>query len=232
MLKTYLNSFKNKKLLFVLLLNLAFVALTAVIIQLLLLTAHPWIENFKAINPETLIYKGESELAGIVATLKSTALAAAVFAMVFLILTLANWSLFEGLIYTTLLKKKFTFRYLKKFLLLNIIWFIPWLALFFLIIVEGRVETIIISGLLLVALFIHFTLILNVLYTRTGKFQLRQTLKIGVTKIHHFLLPYVIIIITYIIIQQIIIPYVTMLLFLLFFSWVQNYTKDIILSIS
>lgn len=230
-IKTYISSFKNKSILLILVLNTSFIVITAGIIQLIKIISNPWIDKINQINPQDIIFQTETELQQITTTLRSFAIFSIIVALSFIILLIINWSFFQGLIYKILLKKRFNLKYLKKFLLLNLIWFIPWLLLFYVIISAAKLDYLIISSSILTLLFLHFSFILYTLSAESNKLQIKKSLKLGITKLHYFIIPYILITITFIIISQLnllnINIFIISLVYLLFFSWLQNYTKEI-----
>lgn len=232
-IKIYVSSFKNKNILLVLILNLSFIIVTAALITLTKKISQPWIDKIQKVDLSNIVFQTEAQLQTIVSTLKGFILFAIFTAILFILLLITNWSLFQGIIYNILLKKRFNLKSFGKFLLLNIIWFIPWLILIFIILFGAKYF--ITPTLILMLLFLHFSFILYILFTKNNKIKIKQSLKIGTLKIHHFIIPYILIAITFIIISQLNllkISYLTIaFIYLIFFSWLQNYTKEIVLNI-
>ncbi len=234
-LKTYVSSFKSKSILIITALNTLFILITAALIKLIKRISLPWISKLEGVELSNIASQTETELQQMATTLKGFITFTAIVAVSAIILLIINWSFFQGLIYNILLKKKFNINYLKKFLLLNLIWFIPWLLLFYAILSLAKLDYLVVSSLLLIILFLHFSFILYTLSAENNKLQIKKSLKLGITEVHRFIIPYILIIVTFIIISQLnllsINIFIISLIYLLFFSWLQNYIKDITLKI-
>lgn len=235
-IKTYVNSFKNKNILLVLVLNTLFILITRGLIKLTKTISKSWIDKINKIELSNIISQSEAQLQATIGTLKGFTLFILFTAIIFILLLIISWSLCQGMIYNILLKKRFNLKYFEKFLLLNIIWFIPWIILIFIILFGGKIENFVTPIFILILLFLHFSFILYPLFTKNNRIkQIKQALRIGITKIHHYIIPYMVITITFIIISSInlfnIEPIIISLVYLLFFSWIQNYTKEITLKI-
>lgn len=236
-IKTYVNSFKNKNILLITAINILFILITAALIKLTKVISQPQIDKIQKIDLGSIASQTEAQLQSTITALKGFALFAILTAILFILLLIINWSLCQGIIYNILLKKKFSLKYFNKFLLLNIIWFIPWLILTVIILFGGKIEYLITPALILTLLFLHFSFILYIQFIKNSKLnQVKQALKIGIKKIHYFIMPYILISITFVILSQLNLlkPHfiIITLVCLLFFSWLQNYTKDIVLNLS
>jgi len=237
-LKTYVNSFKNKRILLVLALNILFVLITAALIKLTKLISQSQIAKINKVDLSSIALQSEAQLQNIINTLKGFAIFAILTAILFILLLIINWSFCQGMIYHILLKKKFNLKYFEKFLLLNIVWFIPWLILFFVILFGAKTGYLAASFYLIIAFFLHSSFVLYTLFVnnRLKKIiHLKIHLKISIVKIYHFIIPYILITITFLIISQLNLLnpnyLIITLIYLLFFSWLQNYTKDVIINI-
>ncbi len=230
----YKKSF-DKKVLIALLMNSILIITTILITRIITLISQPQVKKIDAVDLSSIVSQTEAQLQATAATLKNFALFAISVAVIFILLLIINWSITQGMTYSHLLKKKITLRYLNRFLLLNIIWIIPWTILLVILLIGGK-EHSYLPILILFFLFIHFTLILNVLFTKKNSLsQIKQALKLGTLKFHRYLVPYLIITVTFIIISQLnllSINYILLtLIYLLFFSWTQNYLKDITINL-
>lgn len=153
------------------------------------------------------------------------------------LLVVAGYSLFEGMAWCRILKKRFSFKYFRKFVLLNLAWFAFFAVLFF-IFMAGLKQNALIIMPIFVFVFLYFTLILSVLFTQKNRFsQIKEALKKGVVKIQYFLLPLILIFITSFLASKINLIYKSLqvfaiifnlVLFLLIFSWVKVYISDVI----
>ncbi len=230
-LKTYVNSFKNKNIVIILALNILFVTITTILVKLTKTISAPWIKVLEKADLD-LALQSEAKMQELANSLRGFVLFVILTTIIFILLIIINWSFFQGVIYNILLKKKFNMKYLGKFLLLNIIWFIPWTILLFIIIAGSKANYLLISFYTTILIFIHFSSILYILFTKNSKLkEIKNALKIGILKIHHFILPYIIITITFIILSQLNLLNINILaiglVYLLFFSWIQNYLKEI-----
>jgi hypothetical protein len=111
-------------------------------------------------------------------------------------------SIFKSLIWLKIADKKLTKNYLKKFMLTkliwSLIWFVPILIIFFLLKKELIAPVLIIVTLLL----FHFTNIFYVSFIKENKLSsIKSTFKTGL-KIHLLILPYILIIIGFLIVMQ------------------------------
>lgn len=236
-IKMYVESFKNLNILLVLLLNASFFLLTIGAGKLIGFFSEGWMEKLNNLDLESVALQSEVQLRGIVSTLRGFYLFVVFAIILFILFLILNWSFFQGMIWNILLKKKLNFRYFWKFSLLNVIWFLCWVIIAAAILFGGRTEYFIISFFVLMFLFLHFSFILCVLFTKENKFgQIKKALKLGVLRIHYFILPYIVILITFLIISQLNllkVGYIFMgLIYLVFFSWMQKYIADVILDVN
>ena len=124
--------------------------------------------------------------------------------MLLMLLTIIiDWSIFKGLAWGFTLKKKFSFNYFRRFFLLNIGWLGLLAVLMFLIGIVFKGDPIMLGGiyfqagiasiyiLILMAIWAYFTNIIYVLFLKDEKKVVRKALKLGVTKFHLLILPYV-----------------------------------------
>lgn len=240
-IRIYLNSFAKPKLLgIVFLLNLLFILFTYIgfyITKLLLKTPF---KNLSSVNLESIDLKSLAELNLVTSTLRTFIITLIIAAIISFLFILLAFSIFEGIAWCRILKKEFTLKYLRRFTLLNLIWLLSFTALFFIILIGFKQDAMQITILALISIFIYFTPILFFLFTKENKLsQIKKALKIGVTKIHYFLIPIMFISITYLIITRVSILYRNMssaiffnlVLFLLLFAWVKIYLSDTIAGI-
>jgi len=111
--------------------------------------------------------------------------------------------IFKGLIWLQTTKTKPKLNFFPKFALLNIVWLItcilPIIILAF--VLKREIMAPIIAVLAILAL--HFTNIIYILFTKENKLNvIKKALKIGTKKIHHYIIPYIIIAIVFFLIFQ------------------------------
>lgn len=167
----------------------------------------------------------------------STIRASLLVIFIFFALAFIALAAFKGLEYNLMIKQKYDLAYFKKFLLMKVIWVIAWLILLtitFLIFKSKIAAFLIFTGVLL---FMHFTIILHALFDKTKKlfYLIKHTLIKGITKLHHFLLGYVIAFVVFYIASLIlflasktfgrgtIYLVILAILALLYFSWLRIY---------
>ncbi len=235
-IRMYLNSFKrmNKSFLLILTLNALFVMLTLAVFKVISLFSKGWMDKINKIDLSGITLQTEAQLQSTISALKGFVVFVIFAAVLFILLFTIIWSLTQGTIWNLLLKNKFTLKYFERFLLLNLIWFLPWLIMLFLILFGSKLTSLTAISYIFIALFLHFSFILYVLFAKENKLkQIKNALKLGIIKIHKFVLPYLIILITFIVILQLnllkINYYLIVFVFLIFFSWVQAYTKEVII---
>lgn len=233
----YKDSFKSKNLWLVMLLNIVFVSVAAALMKLARIISAPWIDKLDKVDLSNIVSQSEAQLQSTISTLRGFVLFAVIAAFLLTILLIIVWSFCQGMIYNILMKKKFTFRYFEKFILLNIVWFIPWILLAVVILFGVKGEYFILPAFMLILLFLHFSFILYPLYAKENRMkQIKESIKIGIVKLHHFIIPYIIALIEFILISQLNLLKISLavigFVYILFFSWLQNYMKDVVSSIS
>ncbi len=163
-----------------------------------------------------------------------------------IILAIFFYSVLKSLIWARVMKKKPEWSYLSGFFITSILWFAAWTLLcvgtYFLF----TPKAIMILYLIVTILLLHLTPILNMQLAKTSKKLLsmnsvKKTFKLGFARVHHFLLPYAFLIVTFIVIyfalrfilQAIkIMPEVSTVILviylMLYFSWHRIYLAKVI----
>lgn len=162
-------------------------------------------------------------------------------AVLFLVLIVVNWSVFKGLIWATAANKKFNFGFFKKFLLLNLIWLPSWFLLIFLfaVIIEPATAPIFMAVTLIMAF--YFTNILYPLFLKDNKLnKIKEAFKLGIKKIHHFIVPYAVVGVLFYIISKLysltaanigLNPNVFLGILLIFIAWLRYYFIEVVYSL-
>ena len=238
-IRAYLNSFRriDKDFLSVLLLNSLFFLSTAGAVKLIEFVSRGQMEKMNRIDLSNIAFQTEAQLKSTIASMKGFVVFLIAAAAVFVLFTILNWSFFQGIIHSILLKKKFNIKFFWKFLILNIIWALPWSILFFIILLGTKVTYFVFTFTICLLLFFHFSFILYILFTKNNKLaNIKKAMKIGTAKIQYFILPYFFIFITFIILSQLALlklgNIIMLFIFIVFFSWWQYYIKNVILEIS
>ncbi len=162
-----------------------------------------------------------------------------IYVIIFLLLFIISYTLFKGLIWLTLLGKRPSLKYFKKFFFTNLIWAAIWIIPAILALFGLKPSYFTFVAILELLLYIHLTSILH--YSFTEKQNLKKAysriLPVGFGKIQSFIIPYVYALIVYIIVAQVfrIIPQqekvilaVALLLVLFYLAWFRNYIRVIV----
>lgn len=100
--------------------------------------------------------------------------------------------IFKALIWFTVANKQTTVKNIKKFLLINLIWFLAWIVPSVLIGFIIKQELLRLLIMIVVPLLMHFTNILYVLFTSDHHIIIiKKAFAIGIKKIHLFIIPYI-----------------------------------------
>jgi hypothetical protein len=125
--------------------------------------------------------------------------------IIFLLFVIIDWTIFKGLIWVAILRKRFSLKYFKNFLALNLLWFIPWTILLLLVVILVRQRASAYMVLLLFILLMHLSGVLCITFTKKDKIinAIKEAFCIGIGKIHLFLVPYLALIILFIVVSQV-----------------------------
>jgi len=188
-------------------------------------------------NPENLSPEMAEQTLSLV---KGHVISIMAYTILLLIFVFLAWTLFKGIIWNITLKKKFTLKYYNQFTLLNLLWFALWLIPVILIIISLKRKPSIIFLLLALIFIIYLTNILYILFTKKNliKHALKNTFKIGFNKIHFFLLPYALMLITMLIISLILLPAnflperiftsISTIVLVFYLAWARFYLADVV----
>ena len=162
--------------------------------------------------------------------------------ILFLILMIISWSIFNGLIWSIVSDKKFNLKFFKKFFLLNLICLQIWFLLIILFAIIMKPQTAAIFMIIILIIAFYLTNILYPLFLKENRIRkIKEAFKLGISKIHYFIVPYAIIIALFLIILNaynlIIVkiypnPYVLYGIILLFIAWLRYYFVEIVTSLS
>ena len=239
---TFLNSFKklDKRVIYIVFCDFLFLLL--LIAGLFLWNAN--ISKKIAEIPVDLLQDPESlspEMAEqTLSLLKAPLISVMIATIILLTFIFLIWTFFKGIIWNLVLKKKFGLKYYYKFILLNLFWFALWLIPAFLIIISLKRKPSAIFLLLVLIFLIYFTNILYILFTKRNliKEALKNTFKLGFNKIHFFLLPYILMLVTMLIISLILWPThflperiytsISTLALVFYLAWLRFYLADVV----
>ena len=228
-----LASFRNKDIFLVSALNGLMVLIFAIMIKIINLIGKQRISQVNTVDLTNIAFRTEEYISSMTSELKGFVMFMLFAAIAFCVLFILNWSFFQGVIYSNLSKAKFNIKFFGKFLLLNVLWLIPWFVLLFIVLFGSQVGSFVLFFYLVVLLFLHFSSILNILFVKNNKLKcIKNALKIGIVEIKNFLFPYFLVFVTYYIISRFLyfkpIPVLTVVVFVIFFSWVQVYISGVI----
>ena len=163
-------------------------------------------------------------------------------AILFLLLMVINWSIFKGLIWSIVANKKFDFKFFRKFLLLNLVWLPSWFLLIFLFAIITKPATAPIFMVTFLVLAFYFTNILYPSFLKENRLnKIKEAFKLGIRKIHHFIVPYAIIIFLFYIILNVynfiaanivLNPNVFFGILLILIAWLRYYFAEIVNNLS
>ena len=194
-LNFFINSFKRIKLVIFLILLLDF-AFYFIFIQLGNLFIKILTEKANSINLEQSLGSLNQQAAvSILGSLRGFFIFLIFSIMLFLIIMIVNCSLFKGIIWNLSANKRFSLKFFKKFLLLNLIWIPLWFLAILLLDVIIKPEIAIIYILILGIIAFYFTEILYPLFLKDNKIKnIKEAFRLGIKKMHYFVFPYAIII--------------------------------------
>ena len=162
--------------------------------------------------------------------------------IIFIILMVINFSFFKGYIWSITTNKKFNMNFFKKFFLLNIIWIPGWVIVIFFVSIGIKQETIPIFLITILIISFYFTNILYPLFLKNNKIKMiKEAFKLGITKIHHFIIPYAIIVTLFFVTSRIlnliaskisIHPYTFFVVLFVFVAFLRYYFVEIVNNIS
>lgn len=150
-----------------------------------------------------------------------------------------GYLIFKSLTWSLTVAKKIELRSMPRYALLNIIWMLSWLILFVALVFLVKKSLLIYSFIALFLIFIYFNELLNIIFFKEkGIFKMiKNTFKIGISKIFYFIIPFmlsVLIIGIILLLYRIInipvplISYILFsLLFILFFTWNRFYALNV-----
>lgn len=236
----FLNSFKkiNIDFIYVLVYDLLFYLITGLVFFIWFILLNNQYSRLLGIDLANMFALGITYAERSVAIMKGFFLFVILSAIILTIFIILNLSLFKGLIWSRICREKFTIKFFIKFLLLNAIWIIIWLIAAVIIAVGVKVNIAQYLIILLAIVFVYFTIFLYMFFTKNKKLKaIKDAFKFGITKVHYFVLPYILVILVFILISQLywlyrFLPYkigmiVTSLILLGFLAWFRLYIYSV-----
>lgn len=157
------------------------------------------------------------------------------------IIVLIIYTIMKGLIWNTLFDKKPTKKYFVQFFKLNLLWFAIWLLPTLFVLLGAQPKWRNYLAIILAILYLHLTTVLQTVFTQKEKIKdaLNASIQTGFGKIHHFICPYILSVLFYLLLTRILyllpaqsIALLTSAIIMWVFSiaWFRNYVKDVILT--
>lgn len=114
------------------------------------------------------------------------------YALLFIFL----YAIFKGLIWSRMLKRQFTLKHIKGYLYLSLIWLSSFVVITLGLSLMTREEFRFGVFLATILVFIHLTPFVYIIFTKENLIghSLKKGLWVGIAKIHHFIIPYILII--------------------------------------
>jgi len=202
-------------------------------------------ENIDIVELQTSMSAEQAELT--LQTLQSTITQFILLTILLVLLILASYALFKGLIWTKILKKKFTWKYFRKFIALNLLYVLFAVVVFILpvlLVLLGIKAGFwllflqIIIGIILIMYF-YFRTISNILFAKTKKISsFFKSFEKGADKFKKLIIPLLYIVLIFMIISlismilnifpEIIVMIFSSILLLAFISWARIYFVKLI----
>jgi hypothetical protein len=122
----------------------------------------------------------------------------------FFVVVVLLFSFFKPLAWFVFLKRKLSFSFYRRFCLLNLIWFSVWITIIILAALVFQPTAGLVVECILLFLLAHLTAVLIFQFSRHQQIRksFRMTFRIGLGRFHHFILPYLVVLIAYFIVLQ------------------------------
>ena len=185
----------KKILLPIVLFDFLFLVISYLLIQLANKLIKIQYSRVSALNFETILQRTQQEAQELAAKMGNTLFIIISLVIIFLVLIVINWSFFQNLVYLKILNKRFNMKSFLKFLFLNFLWILSFAII--LAVIQKGVKSglqITLAGTITL-LFIYFTNILYLLFTKNNKLSaIKQTFKMGVFGFYRQAIPYLLLI--------------------------------------
>ncbi|HZX44336.1 MAG TPA: hypothetical protein VFF28_01495 [Candidatus Nanoarchaeia archaeon] len=201
--------------------NLLLALSIMLLVKFTIIFTKPQFDKADAIDLENIALQTEEKMQETVEALKGFALFLLLAVILFVLAFIIIWSFFQSLAY-----HPFQLRFFEKFLVLNVILIIPTTILFILSLYAGRN---LIFPVILLFLALHFMLFIYPVFAKEPELRrIGAGIKLSITKFPKLLIPYIAIAVTFIITSFINLDIISPLLYIVLFSWVQHYTRNLV----
>jgi len=198
--KELLLSFKEKKIIWTFIYDAVFILIAGIILRIasqILMSRINTLGIAQATTPELMVQN--------MAVMKQFMYTATITAIIVYILIILVYTISRGLIWTKIMEKQPTKKYLLKLGLLSLIWTTGWIVVFSVLVTISNQQYYKWIMIVLGITYIYLTTILHhsFTYKNTIGSAVQKAFAIGLGKIHRLILPYIYIIIIFIAIGQI-----------------------------
>lgn len=146
------------------------------------------------IDLENIMSASAAEVSVNIALIRGFIISLSLTTVLFLIYFAVVWSFFNGNIWSIILRKRFTLKYYKKFLLLNLAWVFAWAVFSVVFLMSMNRTAAVYFFIIIFFIIIHLTNILYVSFTEEPKLKsVKKAFELGFKNIHRFIVPYVLI---------------------------------------
>lgn len=189
--------------------------------------------------PQNIVELGAENLEKMLVAVRAFYFLLIIMLILMFLMIIIDYSIFKGLAWGFTIKRKFNFKYFLRFFLLNLIWLSIFIVLAFLFSIIFNEIAFLIYLFILLLVWIYFTNIIYTLFVKKEDIKsILKAFKLGFTKIHYFILPYIILgiillIIFFIMNLVIFLPYgigltIIILLLLFYLAWARFYIVEIV----
>jgi len=228
----------NKKILKTFFYDLGFYILTAVLFVIFAIFIRNKVTSLTQSLDFTALFSNNIEsINQSLQSLQQVFLFLVLFILVCVILGIILFTFFKGLIWLKLLNKKFSWKFFRKYLALNLIYLIP--VLIIILFIAFKFQNALLTTIFIL-IFLHFHVLMSYFITKENKIKnaFKQAFKLGIN-IKYFFASYLLVIAAFIILSFIlsIIPYnsvkplINLVIYVFYFAVSRNYIKNLIQTI-
>jgi hypothetical protein len=156
-------------------------------------------------NPNNLDVTNKALVSLTVDSVRSLLIFFLVSLALFFVVFVFIYSFFKGLAWLAVKNKPLSWEFLRRFSILNTLWFLCWLAILIAVAFIFRPTAGLFFLVIILVLALHLSVVLAVEFVQTAEIMIsvKKAFVLGFAKIHHFILPYLIVIVGYVAVIQI-----------------------------
>ena len=156
---------------------------------------------------ENLLGLPQSELNALLSSLKGFLYSLLGAIILFILVLFLAICIFKGMIWLTVARKKIKLGFIMRFIVLNLVWFLLWIIPTIIIILLMRKNLIAPFLTIVMLLLWHFTNLLYIIFLDKEKISaIKKAFSIGIKKIYLFAVPYLVLLLVFIIISFVFSP--------------------------